>query len=103
MNLFGISFIETTMTLSLQPKLRKLYDTPLTTKVIKTGDRKQYRKDNNLAHGTIIQAELRCKRKPLVTIQIAGGLLLKELKYVQIILNIFEFFHVKEAVLLIYG
>ena len=43
-------------------------------------------------HGTIIRTGITCKKIPcLCATQLAGGLLLKKLKYFQVMLNIFEF------------
>ena len=51
-------------------------------------------------HGTIIRTGITCKKKSLVicATQLVGGLLLKMLKYFKIMLNFFEFSHVKEIV-----
>ena len=50
-------------------------------------------------HGSIIQAGIRCKTKSCyMSDSVAGGLLLKILKYFQVMLNIFEFFYVKEII-----
>ena len=45
----------------------------------------------------IMQTGITCKKIPYMT-QLAGGLLMKMLKYFKVMLNIFEFFHVKETV-----
>ena len=50
-------------------------------------------------HGTIIRTEITCKKIPcyrrlsfsLQVAQLAGGLLLKMLKYFEVMLNIFKF------------
>ena len=53
----------------------------------------------HLSHGTIIRTGITCKKIPVIcATQLAGGSLLKMLKYFEVILNIFEFSHVKEIV-----
>ena len=48
-------------------------------------------------HGTIMQTEITCKKiSCYIHNQRAGGLLLKVLKYFEVMLNIFEFSQVKE-------
>ena len=48
-------------------------------------------------HGTIIRTGITCKKSLVIcATQLAGSLLLKMLKYFEIMLNIFEFSHVKE-------
>ena len=48
-------------------------------------------------HGTIIRIGIICKKiRCYMPTQLAGGLLFKMLKYFEVMLNIFEFSHVKE-------
>ena len=48
-------------------------------------------------HRIIIRARIKCRTLSCyIANQIAGGLLLKMLKHFEDMLNIFEFFHVKE-------
>ena len=51
-----------------------------------------------IKHGTIIRTGTTCKKIPCYMREgaLAGGLLLKMLKYFEVMLNIFEFSHVKE-------
>ena len=45
-----------------------------------------------LEHGIIIRTGITCKKIPVIcATQLAGGLLLKNLKYFKVMLNIFEF------------
>ena len=53
-------------------------------------------RDSN--YGTMIRKGVTYKKSVICTTQFAVGLLLKILKYFEIMLNIFEFFHVKEIV-----
>ena len=50
-------------------------------------------------HGTIIRTGITCKKTLVICAnQLAGGLLLKKLKYFEVMLNIFEFSRVWENV-----
>ena len=47
------------------------------------------------SHGTIIRTGITCKK---IRCDMRGGLMLKMLKYLEIMSNIFEFSHAKEIV-----
>ena len=50
-------------------------------------------------HGTIIRTGITCRKSLVIcATQLAGGLLLKKLKYLKVMLNIFEFSRVWEIV-----
>ena len=50
-------------------------------------------------HRTIIQIGIACKKLLVIcAIQLAGGVLSEILKYFEVMLNIFEFSHMKEIV-----